>query len=389
MKLKVTTLTPVHISTGNLNPCYVYHYKADPDPQYYGQFVCYDFQQLLKQIPYKDLSNVDFLSTKDKSKRYVAQFFRKRINFNNPELEPQYYLTTSINPGDDDNSFYLDVKEQVKSLNMPYIPGSSIKGAVLNALYFYILSNRKDNVKQFLNEYGQNYHDYGKFEEELMSYLFDDDFKDIWKQMSSCLICRDIPFNTLILCQEERLNMAKQNPHFTNMECIDYNQSVEDEFIVIDKAKKKIFDENLAKKSKDYQVLSQALNVKNIILAFRNYSKYLLKEDKEYFENIKHESSSDIVQFINKLDLNDKNSCILRIGNSTNYFYKTVSLFIKTTNNAFYHKYFYELFSPVNKPRNNQNTKRLPKADDMPKTRVVVEFDEKYYLAGMIKIECQ
>ncbi len=376
MNLKITTLTPVHISTGNLNPCYVYHYKADADPDKFGTTTCYDINQLFQQVSPTKLKELKFQSNDDQTKRKISNYFTKSINYN--KLTPLYSMKSFS------KSFTCDVKEQMKSLNRPYIPGSSLKGAIMNAIYYDMLNKHKNDVLRFLNNYqGFNFK---YFENDLNRHLFDDHFDDMWSQLSSSFICRDIYFNEMILCEEERLNMGNNNPNFVNTECIDYNQSVNDEIIVINGTKKTLLNNAIQKyKKADYSLLNSYLNINNMIKACQNYFNDIIEDDLEYFESFEDKDLDKIVSFIESLDT--KNNCYMRIGNSTNYFYKSVSLFIKNNNETFYKQYFYDLFSPV-KIRNENRNSRLPKPESMPDTRVVLYYD-KYYLPGVIQIECQ
>lgn len=371
MKLKITTLTPVHISTGNLNPCYLYHKNNN-------SFHCYDIQDIFTFVSPDELMNLNFLSSNDRSKKYIQNFFEKHVNYT--QLSSKYTLESHL------DSFTCDVKEQVKSLNKPYIPGSSLKGALMNIVVFFILEKRKNECKEFLKKFDKK--NSRNFEKELMSELFDYHFDDIFKIFSSCIICRDIFFEKMVLCEAERLNMNDNNPTFFHMECIANSQTVEDEFIVIDQVRINMLKEAIGeiqndKIRKKYHILLQFLNIENILFAMRVYFKHVIKEDEEYFSNvIEDESSDDILEFINQLDIHDKTTSFLRIGNSTNYFYKSISLFIKKLDKHFYETNF-DLFSPVNL----RGKGRKPTADSMPKTRTVVFSNGYYDLAGIVQIE--
>lgn len=69
------------------------------------------------------------------------------------------------------------------------------------------------------------------------------------------------------------------------------------------------------------------------------------------------------------------------MGNSTNYFAKTVSYLIKYNDPGLYTECFWQRFAPVGKGKTKPNEKT------MPKTRMIYSNGEKDYLPGFIKIQ--
>lgn len=353
MKLRVTTMTPVHIGSGNINQRYIYHKK--------GEFLdCYELEDILDNLrQYMRLD--DFLNLRfdnQKAKEQILNVFRRNVHYD--EIHPKYYL---YDYGDDSKH---NVSEQIKSLNRPYIPGSTIKGAIINAIYFYFLKQKINDAIEYIKK--------EKNVKNLFNYLYGNEFEEAMTLYSSSLICRDIYFNdqSLILCHSQRLNMNK-GQDFYDYECIDYNKEVEGEFIFIDLIKKDLFQKRFPKY---YKLFKPLFNIDNIFVTIRNYYNRVLNNDVEYFE----ECGKNLGINYPKVERNS-DACILRIGNSTNYFFKTISLLFKEKDEKFYSKYFY-LFAPTKLERRN-----FPKPETMPKTRTIFEFDGEYYLPGLIKIE--
>ena len=114
MTYKISILTPVHISSGNKNACFLYH----PDKN--DHFNCYRIEDLLQFIPPQKLLELQPDNASNNGKKDIIKLFNNYVNYN--QLKPQYFLFYKFKP------FSKDVTEQVKSLNKPYIPGSSIKG---------------------------------------------------------------------------------------------------------------------------------------------------------------------------------------------------------------------------------------------------------------------
>ena len=74
----------------------------------------------------------------------------------------------------------------------------------------------------------------------------------------------------------------------------------------------------------------------------------------------------------------EKMNVILRVGNSTNYFFKSISLLIKSKSPDLYYKYFDMSFSPSTKGPTKA------KGNTLPKTKVVLSNGNKDCLAGFI-----
>lgn len=381
MKLKITTLTPIHVSSGILNPNFAYTYNKNNN-----DFYKYDVEKILcsGKIPFQQLNKKLLSSSSQESKKIMSNFFRDKVNYN--DFQAQYKMESYVEPG------YLDVSEQVKSLNRPYIPGSTLKGAIINCVIYYILKQNKEKVRFFLRKQNRPNPDF--FEKDLFKELFDSDFEEVFGVYSSCIVCRDIFFDNMILCKQLRLNMGKNSKNvFSNLECIDQEQTVIDEFIYIDEHRTKQF-KDLVKNRDCYKDLwENCLNVNDLLEFMRIYYSDISKEDKNYF--ISHKGDfhkdicDDIIGFYEKYSGNTKEYTILRLGKSTNYFYKSITLFIKRLDPSFYSRNFI-LFAPVslNQRKDKKGGPKPPSPKKMPNSRVVITDDEQYYfLSGMLKIE--
>lgn len=381
MKYKVTTLTPVHIKSGNINPFYIYgkskrivaRYKLEDILE--NAYKQMPLSAFLKRLP-DDLDHqkkTDFLNV-----------FREYVCY--AELAPLYELQG------DNQSLSKDISEQMKSLSRPYIPGSTLKGAFLNAVWFYLMKNKlaeaisyidtkkikedEKSAREMLNKlYEKEFKEFKRFKqfEELKA------FDEVMKYYSRCLICRDIYFDAdaMILCHAKRLHMEKDNTVLFDMECIKHQQSVTGEFFMLDETEIKLFQDRFLNLVSIFQPL---FKIDFLFELLREMYELNSQEDVAYFR--KH--AFDILRnrFVSYPTTSTKEECILRIGNSTNYFYKSISLLIKNKCPEIYERNF-QLFSPVN----IKKSKRAPKSQTMPKTRTVFHFDGQYYLPGILKIE--
>ena len=372
MKQKITIITPVHVSSGNMVESYAYAYHS-------GRLFRYNLEDILTsgKIP---LSELNSLLTADSSKSTMIRFFERKVDYR--QFDSQYSMACHIKRG---NSL---VSEQIKTLTRPYIPGSTIKGAVMNSVAYYLLNEKKTQVNEFLkSQYKPNIK---RFENNLWEALFDKNFNDVFNMYSSCIICRDVYFKQLILCKQLRLNMrGSSGQNFANLECIADNQTAIGNFIMIDETKKKLLKKQLIN-NPIYEVFwNRLLNVSDLLIILRRYYQEMAKEDREYFmfhsDDFPENVSEDILDFYDTYSGADKSNAMVRIGKSTNYFYKSVSLFIKN-NHPNYYKAHFEVFSPVNQINKPNSPK--PIAAKMPNSRTVIIPDEDYYYpAGMIQIE--
>ena len=168
MTYKISILTPVHISSGNKNACFLYH----PDKN--DHFNCYRIEDLLQFIPPQKLLELQPDNASNNGKKDIIKLFNNYVNYN--QLKPQYFLFYKFKP------FSKDVTEQVKSLNKPYIPGSSIKGAIMNAIIFNLLNDNKEKV--FLERKESQFFlntscDFLKLPNNILAYWLTDNEKDI------------------------------------------------------------------------------------------------------------------------------------------------------------------------------------------------------------------
>ena len=182
MKLKITALTPVHIGTGNkLEPFdyYIYNDKVfvlnqeacldalfDFDPTYVDRYIEW-VEETTKKI---DNAEAEVKRAKNKrdrkliaNKNQILSGIRRNFNIidfaenilDNKELanrfktDDKYYWYSGYILGKPRN--VVQLAEMIKINGVPYIPGSSIKGAIRTALAFTVISQLDEtDVTQFL-----------------------------------------------------------------------------------------------------------------------------------------------------------------------------------------------------------------------------------------------
>lgn len=357
MKLKVTTLSPIHVGTGEIVPRYLYHNEGDLIHRYKLDDILFNLQSN-KKMSIDDFLNLRLDENDGQAKSRIIGVFKNKINYQ--QIQPIYSI---YDYGDETNN---DIKEQIKSLSKAYIPGSSLKGAIMNAIIYHLIKTKIEMAIKYVK-------DNGSFN-QLLNHLYGHRFEQAMEYYRQCIYCRDIFFdgNLMILCHSERLNLSDA---FEDYECIYYNQIAEGEFVVLDEFKEKIF-----KQRYDYyydQYFKSLFSINTLFTYINDFYNDMCEEDRNYFEkNIVGFDKSGFFPEVEK-----KSECILRIGNSTNYFYKTVSLLFKNYDFDFYKDNF-TLFAPAKLELRNS-----PEPETMPKTRMIFEFNQTYYLPGLMKIE--
>ena len=84
----------------------------------------------------------------------------------------------------------------------------------------------------------------------------------------------------------------------------------------------------------------------------RSYFHDILDEEIEMEKNNSYYVQEGLDKKLNEFyEDTVSNGFYMRIGANTNYFFKTVSYLIKKNDSNLYNKYFYKVFSPKDKPK--------------------------------------
>lgn len=278
-----------------------------------------------------------------------------------------------------------DVSEQMHDLHKPFIPGSTIKGTLLNSWKYYLLKLNYDQIrpniyKQIKNGQNKNL----DFHELMFGKSLDKDHENFYKELYSCLQCQDIYFNEMELFfagrEGSNRDMSGSIPT-TYKECIPPLQTTNLVLFHFDEFKLNVLKDKY--KEKPYITLINSFKRKVFFKACNAFTKDILNADtdKNYFNF--YESFVGINEKLNEIkkELENPNTAVLRVGNSTNYFAKTVSYLIKNNDPGLYKECFWQHFAPVNKGKTKPNERT------MPKTRMIYSNGEKDYLPGFIQIQ--
>lgn len=133
MEIKLKALTPVHIGTGNS----------------YGEAEFITEDNKLKRVIFSKLYDALLEEQKKKllseieEKDFNLEEFVRKNNIRVSEDMVLYHALIKSSPG-------REVREQIKTNNIPYIPGSSIKGAIRTVLLWKYLKADMRNFNYFI-----------------------------------------------------------------------------------------------------------------------------------------------------------------------------------------------------------------------------------------------
>lgn len=375
---KITILTPVHIATGNDIEMPCYHEVNDVTVNRYR------FTDILSQLPPKVMTDprlLNELSSRQPSKKLLYRYIHQYVDYS--KLTPLYNLEYTYD--ESLSEARNDVSEQMHDLHKPFIPGSTIKGTLLNSWKYYLLKLNYDQIrpniyKQIKNGQNKNL----DFHELMFGKSLDKDHENFYKELYSCLQCQDIYFNEMELFfagrEGSNRDMSGSIPT-TYKECIPPLQTTNLVLFHFDEFKLNVLKDKY--KEKPYITLINSFKRKVFLKSCNAFTKDILDADmdKKYFNF--YESFVGINEQLNEIkkELENPNTVVLRVGNSTNYFAKTVSYLIKYNDPGLYTECFWQRFAPVNKGKTKPNERT------MPKTRMIYSNGEKDYLPGFIKIQ--
>lgn len=354
----IEVLSPIHIGTGESVDNVCYHESNN-------EIFRYEYADVMQTMPLEKMLDDKLLrkiSSKQTSNEELSNLLYSYVDYR--KIKPIYKLS-NINA-----IHYGDVDEQIKTMNKPYIPGSSVKGAILHSLLYSIIKENyhKLNIEKFLLEKGRR----NLTLPDVFIYILDGD-RELFNRLSNCLVCEDLYFNKLFININIRINVGKDQGdlELPDSEAILPEDKCESNLFSINKNKVDFYLEDLnpSLKNKIYYWF----NEERIMQAINEFTKDMIEVEKELSFY-----SKDIIDQLNKLNEKLKNTTILRIGKYTNYYEKSISILVKKNNRRFYEGNYDLVFSPTRPKKSNKKT--------MPKTRTISVLDGKECLPGYLGI---
>jgi CRISPR type III-A-associated RAMP protein Csm5 len=304
MKFKIRILSPVHIKSGDaLSPYLDFIYRDN-------YLIYIDNKKLWNDISKNEEildEYVKIVKNKDSNskEKYTLDKFLER---NNVDVGKYAFAKVNCNA----NIKSMEVNEIIKTSGRPYIPGSSIKGAIRTAvLYNYLKLNGFDFNK-----------------------LLDISAK---KNKRKTYVGQDVMRNGNKNVQSDIMKFLQvSDTEYTNMENISVDLEYSIDYIYVnkyDKLSTKIpmasesinreiileFDIKCVKKNKFFK------NENDILESIKNFYKDNIEHHIKVMEDSSKEIFSDIIsKYINYLNEMEKGKCILRVGSGKNFYDNTI-----------------------------------------------------------------
>ena len=362
-KIKIETLTPVHVGSGNLlyyNSDFI-SANIDNEPC----FVVISEKKIWKLLGEQHLDNwLEVIAKKDNINEFIKKFapsaeasnYSKRIIFAFAKANPNDTLKEAIHNG----------------MGLPYIPGSSIKGAIRTA----ILASITDNIANKENLIRRENH--GRITisaKEVEKRVFG---KDPNSDVFRFIQVGDAYFETETEIATRMINLNYRNAH-DNLMDNSKPQLVE----AIGQEAESKFQMKIAKGYYDFvqrkfpQVDKLPINSINDLFRLINTHTHKFVEDEiEIWDNKDKAGGenyvSEMKNILEKINAcEDGKSCVLRLGHASGWRFITGAWTEKLSN-------FKDTVIPASRP-NNRNYAEY----DFPKTR---RLDEESYILGFVKL---
>lgn len=323
---KIKILTPVHIGNGNKYPNYLISENKK-----------YNFDALLNKVLNKNSKIIlsdDFLkklTSPSKDDGSTKQEMAKVFSLNKDELKDvkvDYFanvLTPKLNQ--------LDINEQIKTLNGVLIPGSSLKGYIMNVIMYHVIKHNLE-IQQFYKTNLSTPNIINKLELEVSTLT------------NQRLICRDIVFPLKVdIKLISRITKKGSMPII--YECIPNDSYFDGEIIkVVNKKSINNIENHLSKK------LANEINkiLDNLKEKFSEMNKEfmlnVIKYEKDFVSKskVKQVDKDEIITQLSKYEeLLKQNKIIIQLGKNTNYIVKSIG---HAYPEDFYKNNFYKYFNP-------------------------------------------
>jgi CRISPR-associated protein Csm5 len=345
MKLKLEVLTAVNIGSGNV-------LSQFSDYVYDNGFVYYlDHDRLLQE-----------LATKPNCDEMIDQFVMIVQNQATGNTQDRFKLKSFLEGNGLDYKKYAlrkipvseEIKEQIqlhiKSGNQPYIPGSSLKGAIRTALISHLFSLEK-NLKGRKGYIGEDI--FGKYGEDVLKHL---------------LVSDTMPFpeEELRIARFYKINLETKKTDIPVIKEVINRGSVSD-FDIKTKAKNGEIREK-------FPFLLEG-NEETLLGIINNYTQKNIEIELNHLQHYSEEETKALEEFYNRLlqavtQTNPAKEAYLRIGSGKTYYDNTIA---QKFPNDFLHQVI----------KNN-----FKKADPnfFPKTRTVIIDGSSKNVPGWIKI---
>ncbi len=368
-EIKIEILSPVHIGSGNLLQNNTDFVTTGDGENNYIRIV--DDRKILELIGVEHLNDwLLCIERKDNTKALVKMF---APNSKVADYSKRRLLDCSHGVNANDT-----LKECIHSgLGQPYIPGSSIKGAIRTAVLAALaekISHKEDKIKTGrTDKNGNPFLSASKIEQEMFG---KDPNSDIFRfiQVGDAYFEKD----TEIALRVVNINIRPQKDLQDNSK----PQLIEALGIGIESSlQMKIANDYYTWVKANFPTLGnlplEINSLQHLFLLINNHTRQLVEAELEYWKNINKTGAEDYVENMEKILLEIEScvkgsECVLRIGHASGWRFITGAWAEKLAN-------FEDVVIPASRPKNFNYTQF-----DFPKSR---RIDEDSDVLGFVKLK--
>lgn len=363
---KIKILSPVHIGSGNKYPNYLISGNKK-----------YNFDSILNKSLNKNskviLSNefLNKLASPSKDDGSTKQEMAKIFSLNKEELEDikvDYFanvLTPKLNQ--------LDINEQIKTLDGVLIPGSSLKGYIMNVIMYHVIKHNLE-IQQFYKTNLSTPNIINKLELEVFTLT------------NQRLICRDISF-PLEVDIKLISRITKEGTMPIIYECIPVNSYFDGEIIKVVNKKDTSNIENYISKKLINEINKIIDNLKGRFAEInKEFMLNVIKHEKDFVNKskVKKVDKDEVIAQLSRYEeLLKQGKIIIQLGKNTNYIVKSIG---QAYPEEFYKNNFYKYFNP-GIAKGDKNSK-IAKPYLIGSMNLVSQYDYENYVEvpGFIEI---
>lgn len=307
MEFEIKTLTPVHIGNGETLSPYGDYIKDDD----YIYIIDYTkLENYLRDSGQSEKMIDDFVeiiskqAAGNKSDRYTIKNF-----FGNNKLDFKKFISSKIKlVGKINNE---EISQIIKTANRPIIPGSTVKGAIRTALLYNHLHKDGYRFHKMKSKYNGG-EIFGKYGEDQMKYLHVSDSNPLAPE-------------SMIIIHTDRWDLKKKKSTIPLMkEAISVNQKLNI------RIQSKAADQNSLDSKLNYLLQG---NENMIIDKVNKFTRDNLKKEIDVLKAYSKSKLSNVIskytEIYNKIEENNTNSMILRVGAGKTYFDNTIANILK------------------------------------------------------------
>jgi len=359
MKYTLTTLSPVHIGSGDQISNWSYDVENN-------KIKIYNFEKVvraLKNNPQR-LMNLTATIERHPLSKNLGEILRNYSLDINPEYEVEF--KGKVKKQRNGKEEYKQIWEFIKENRKVYIPGTEVKGAIRTALFYKILKDKfqeDEKLKnQFLKEYKnclnfKHFKDekdkkrkiqknFSQLEQKWESIVFRAGFE---KAFDKYFKFEDAKKDILkiLLISDSNLKKPSEVLQIKDITALGISRHFEELHELVKSGEKFVLDIKIPFKEEYKKIFPETfvyLGMKKIREACFEFALAVLDADKEYFEKTKEINSTSKTKILEKLEERkklakispEKKWIILRIGKHQGFLSTTINLLVKQLNRDLY-----------------------------------------------------